>query len=1082
MRRIEQLDTQEAGLTSLPDLPSFDVDYTLADNSPARAPLQPNTNTTNILPQGLANPSPSHKLNLLPANANPYTSTPAPTKALHRSGPGTASSRQSDRTVGASSNASTARAGQHYPKMASARPRTGDVLESQFESSAELDTSEVDHSAALELPSFDGGSIRRTASFDSTREEMEVVSGSAEGSSLTHGAGTGPSRRASSSAVASLAVDLTEPSLAPPSLPDLDSPARSAQPAREYIVPLAGDTSDDDTNLIPASERAKRLANASGHLSFGRGRKSGLGAIQSLPHPDATTDDDTGLLSANTSISPKTSRGRVSPSIGTRHLAPATPAPAPASDPAVKRRAEHLLATLQATSKKPLKRGTPHTLARQMHSPAFSNGHLPSPEQADHTAADTTSTSSHDLTTFQHAGNNSLPSGGLDARPAGGAGRFNQGKLNAYLHSLNGRLATENQDLAAAAADMTTEITRLQRDKSRLEEQVREMSRAGSSMTGFQSRTVDESDALDEGPSRIELIGQQLAGVVKQRAGRAQLEDDLTAELSLSGTPRVRSGAPSISPGLVSRLEARLAEQTTELDQIRTQLVNAREHAGDKSHTGLVSELQREVFELKDALGEATAAREATAEDLATARAEHASALNEVNARGDELLVELEERDAELAQARELLETTENEFAEKNRLLEAELSGLYEEQERKLDAARAEVGQGRAADEEERREWQEANEDAQNRINQLERELDALGAKHAEEMASLEDELDKVAAEAAEFERRAEEAAADAASLEEALDVSANQQIEKDDQISALRAQLSEEQRTAASLSTQLGQLRVPKAKSPLSYELGSSMQNDQTAETIARLEAELEEAHDAVELLQEQLAAANPSVLEVKEVEIQTLAKSKAELEERVEQLRQQVAVQLTPRKGSLPEQSILFKSILGLATPKTPGALLGTNLANYSVSSSIGDATISPLLAQITELEQIVGRLQAELAKANGNIDDKLGKLEAAGQGTIDLTQQLVEARDRADKVERALERISCTGCGIKFDARESVLSAAGRIGSPSVNASLRSALAGVNAKVNELRGDHTADLVSSHAALQQASCWRSCVLGLV
>lgn len=949
----------------------------------------------------------------------------------------------------------------------------------ETEGEGESGRSGMEDSATLELPSFDGGSIRRAASFDETREDMVVVSGLGSGEDSTSGMAVRPvARRASSSPVARRAVDnslqtandSTNLSLAPPSLPALDSPVPSPRTAREYDVPLTGDTSDD-TSPFPASERAQRLAKAAPNLSFGRGRKSGLPANRSLPPADASTDVDSALLSANNSISPRAARGRVSPAQSARSLGPATPAAPSASDPAVKRRAEHLLATLQATSKKPLKRGTPHPLSRQAHSPAFSDSHLRSPEQPDQTAGDTTSTSSHDLTTFQPA-NTSLPSGGLDARPAGTGARFNQGKLNAYLHSLNGRLATENQDLAAAAADMTTEIGRLQRDKLRLEEQVREMSRAGSSMAGLQSRTQDESDAMDEGASRIESIGQQLAGIVKKRAGRAQLEDELTAELSVSGTPRVKAGPPPTSPGVVTRLEARLAEQTAEMEQLRDQLVQARENAGDQTQADLVAELQREVFELKDALGDATAAREATADELATALAEHARALQEANDRGDELLIELEERDAELTQVRELLETTENDYAEKNRQLEEELSGLYEEQERRMEAARAEVGEGRAADERERKEWQEANADANERIDQLEQELDEVEAKHAEQVAELEAEVDKLTGECAEFARRADEAKNQAASFEEAFDASAQQQMEKDDEIKALKAQLADEQRTAASLHTQLGQLRVPKAKSPLSYELGSSTADGQAAETIARLEGELEETREAVRLLEEQLAGSNASVLEVKEVEIQTLARSKAELEQRVEQLRQQAAVQVTPRKNAFNDQSVMFKSLRGIATPKTPGAMLGNHLLSYSASSSIGNETISPLLAQIAESERMIHVLQGQLAIANTDIDNKIGKLDAAGYSTKELTQQLVEARDRADRIEAALERIGCEGCGLKFDAREAVLAAAGRVGSPRVNASLKSALAGVNAKVTGFGKDETVDLVASYDALQKVS----------
>lgn len=98
----------------------------------------------------------------------------------------------------------------------------------------------------------------------------------------------------------------------------------------------------------------------------------------------------------------------------------------------------------------------------------------------------------------------------------------------------------------------------------------------------------------------------------------------------------------------------------------------------------------------------------------------------------------------------------------------------------------------------------------------------------------------------------------------------------------------------------------------------------------------------------------------------------------------------------------------------------------------------TISPLLDQIQELEQMVSQLQNQLSEANDEIDQKLDKLEQAGTGTISLSKQLSLARERSSQLEAELDRLvgddgsllrvskrlkdlNCPGCGVTFDANK-------------------------------------------------------------
>jgi len=64
--------------------------------------------------------------------------------------------------------------------------------------------------------------------------------------------------------------------------------------------------------------------------------------------------------------------------------------------------------------------------------------------------------------------------------------------------------------------------------------------------------------------------------------------------------------------------------------------------------------------------------------------------------------------------------------------------------------------------------------------------------------------------------------------------------------------------------------------------------------------------------------------------------------------------------------------------------------------------DPTASPLIAEIK-------RLQKELDYANESIDDKLDKLEDAGQGVVGLTRKLEDARSKVFELEEEVARLS-------------------------------------------------------------------------
>lgn len=182
--------------------------------------------------------------------------------------------------------------------------------------------------------------------------------------------------------------------------------------------------------------------------------------------------------------------------------------------------------------------------------------------------------------------------------------------------------------------------------------------------------------------------------------------------------------------------------------------------------------------------------------------------------------------------------------------------------------------------------------------------------------------------------------------------------------------------------------------------------------------------------------------------------------------------------------------------------------------------DGTISPLLAQIHQLEQQVTKLQEHLGRANANVDEKLQKLEDTGLSTIKLAEQLAKSKkriaeleDQLDallgkngivlRVQRRLANLHCPDCETVFNANDivrfRVRADANTIELPEYASTVRGgvdmpkltcrhrddtttrvhdALASVNAKLRDLQAenaalrsasDRTADAARRHNALR-------------
>ncbi|KAK4049108.1 hypothetical protein OIO90_005578 [Microbotryomycetes sp. JL221] len=498
----------------------------------------------------------------------------------------------------------------------------------------------------------------------------------------------------------------------------------------------------------------------------------------------------------------------------------------------------------------------------------------------------------------------------------------------------------------------------------------------------------------------------------------------------------------------------------------------------------------------------------------------------------DELLIDLEDKDRELEQARQHIDEQESDFADKMQKLEEELCRVMEEQEQGVEQARKDVENKRKVDEAFWKAEADKFEATKAHVVELQRKLETTIAERDElkqqlvggladdssansavisgqsqnheaqrqvselkqVVAQLEERLGQVEHDEQRARQLAEEHVENLKQTEEALDESARQLVQTEEEIQSLRQQLTSEKNVVSSLKAQISQLSLTKAKSPLANEAYNASKES----VIQSLEEELDQAQQELVKLRNELAQQQPSkqVIDAQDEQIKTLESHKQELEGRVTQLRQQSSIQMSPVRT--PERSMLFRSILGVKTPKTPGQFL-SNMTAWSPGT--GNETITPLLAQIEELELEKEKLLEQLSSANDNVDDKLNKLERAGSGTLSLVRQLTDARAKIESLETELDRLlgrqgllrrararlthlSCPGCSTTFDANKMVQLRVGDDGASNSSLatveSLRQALSAINARIKSLPRDSSehkvlaqekADLVKQHAlALKQ------------
>lgn len=689
-----------------------------------------------------------------------------------------------------------------------------------------------------------------------------------------------------------------------------------------------------------------------------------------------------------------------------------TPRPS-GTDADLERRKMHLLSTLRMTALNStrkgvrLARGTPHPRDRRARSMTPGAGQQDEDSTAefdasarnsalgeDLTAMSGSSTlsdgSSNDLTTHQRGhGNTSLPLAGPGLAGEGGivgASRFNNAKLNNYLHTLNTHLTTENQTLIKTLEETAKEVSRLMRKNEELSRINGSDDLSASPGQSSMSRITED----DEGNATKEMLRSHR----KTSQDISTLRDHLTGNTPAKPSAEIQEEIREKDARL-ERLQVELEQRDAEIAAMRADLLGkSRSANGDDTTTqDAESALQQQVFDLRDELSRLKAENTLQSSDLAKARSEqveqssrHSRIMAELQERTNDLIQELEEKEAIIEEIENELVKQEEDFRLKMSNLEEELCKVMEEQEVQLREARKEIQSLRQGGNEPMAD-DVVIQDLRNKITALEQEREELrqAKTKAEAMlqeatatiahtSSTEDNIDGTPSEQLAFlQKRINDLEADLAQKQQQLSISRNELAEVKQQhevnLQNLRQQANEAEDNQVQTERRLASQAVLLKETEKAFtdsedilrqtaedldEARRQLQHvhneisDMKSQQLDALSSDLQKKYDAavreIGNLKHQLAYPPPSNHEVqagkyskhdsRDIEIKTLRSSNHELESRVNQLRKQamlagqspnnrsVSSLATPGRA---EKSVRFDSVLSMKTPKTASQLLG-------------------------------------------------------------------------------------------------------------------------------------------------------------
>ncbi|KAI9458189.1 hypothetical protein BJY52DRAFT_1270268 [Lactarius psammicola] len=676
--------------------------------------------------------------------------------------------------------------------------------------------------------------------------------------------------------------------------------------------------------------------------------------------------------------------------------------------------------------------------------------------------------SPHDLTAHPRANASFDQVIGLGAG-GHGIGRFNAGKLNAYLHGLNRRLQEESENLAGQVGLLRKENVGLAEENAALQEEVDLLRQQQMFTGGAGSRRSSAGRRLSD-------IGSTLGDVKEDAGGEGWMEEKLEMEMELTELRAELHDHRRERDEAAVALEAERAERSRDKERWRERMVEV-EHGVETIIHDLETKVEKAEAAARDAtekerllkeLEKAVKRAEEEAESART-RAENAEKMlgdhSELGGELHDANERLAKSTAELRDLRSHVEQLEDEVAEADHRLQDE--------------------QSRA------RKLQDDLEVKDARLENLERKLSGQEAKLQECMHELQD--------AKAYITELEADAGVALDHIEALQRETQELVKQlEDALDAAEQKMRADGEVLAELRSKFAVLERERDRAEKSHTDERNADLEEAEEQIEALERELDDAHREIGRLNNELAhsPARKALDRVRDAKIELLEKEKEDLQEHLNDLKREVVGWNTPSKfGNASGISPVHRQVLNmtLKTPKTPGAPLRDMTW---LRSSPSDASVAPYVAEIQRLER-------ELGRANESIDEKLDRLEHAGFGNVELEMRLNDERVRAvaleedvarldRREERRLRRLSkakCPHCRQRVDLRGlnrvadgdestldfSILSYASESTPAKTSESLRAELQVVNrelASMKEQWQEERRQLLGDNAVLQDAA----------
>ena len=574
------------------------------------------------------------------------------------------------------------------------------------------------------------------------------------------------------------------------------------------------------------------------------------------------------------------------------------------------------------------RRRTSHPLAQtSVPSPAASDAENAAGLENDRMSMIST-TSSQDLTSHPHANASFDPAMGFGGGAAGhGVGRFNTGKLNSYLHTLNHRLQEENESLLEQIRVLEEE-KQLQGSPATSDSNRRLGLNNASNQrlgTGTALNNVEEDPAaerwLEEKGELEEMIESFKDEVARYMAEKEDAENALEKE------KKERERDKERWKERMAEVEAGVSELVGDLER-KLEVAEKKAHEVSMGSAGEIKELHHRINDLQMEI-QAVNDRAEKAERALESGEDLGGALNEANEKLVQTSTELRNANVHIQELEKEVVEVESHTDELEKLHKKDqelISTLEKDVESATEQLEAEKVRVRELEEQIQGSGDELRE-AKAYIDELEENTEIA----AERLEVLEADIVEARTTIKRLEIDNSENNQDLVKLKEELVKAQEANSQMKEALEEAEQKIADDGGTIMNLKSELASLGREKERAVVnaSQHVSRSVEPaGPSEEDLETLELELDGAHKEIARLNALLvqSPARRAMEKVKDARIEMLEKEKEELMERNKMLRLTVNDMTTPQKINSSGISPIHRHVLSttLRTPRTPGAPL--------------------------------------------------------------------------------------------------------------------------------------------------------------